>query len=90
MDGITPMLKQYQQIKAKNQDAILFFRLGDFYEMFLEDAKKASGILDLVLTSRDAGKAGRIPMCRHTLSRRGGVYLKINQGRFESRYLRTG
>jgi len=57
------MLKQYQQIKAKNQDAILFFRLGDFYEMFLEDAKKASGILDLVLTSRDAGKAGRIPMC---------------------------
>ncbi|MFA5100792.1 MAG: DNA mismatch repair protein MutS, partial [Candidatus Omnitrophota bacterium] len=63
MDSLTPMLKQYQEIKAKNQNAILFFRLGDFYEMFMEDAKKACGILDVVLTSRDAGKAGRIPMC---------------------------
>jgi len=63
MDTLTPMLKQYQEIKAKNQNAILFFRLGDFYEMFMEDAKKACGILDVVLTSRDAGKAGRIPMC---------------------------
>lgn len=63
MDSLTPMLRQYQEIKAKNQNAILFFRLGDFYEMFMEDAKKACGILDVVLTSRDAGKAGRIPMC---------------------------
>ncbi|MBP6920235.1 MAG: DNA mismatch repair protein MutS [Candidatus Omnitrophica bacterium] len=63
MDSLTPMLKQYQEIKARNQNAILFFRLGDFYEMFMEDAKKACGILDVVLTSRDAGKAGRIPMC---------------------------
>ena len=63
MDTLTPMLRQYQEIKAKNQNAILFFRLGDFYEMFMEDAKKACGILDVVLTSRDAGKAGRIPMC---------------------------
>ncbi|HOU37071.1 MAG TPA: DNA mismatch repair protein MutS, partial [Candidatus Omnitrophota bacterium] len=63
MDSLTPMLRQYREIKAKNQNAILFFRLGDFYEMFMEDAKKACGILDVVLTSRDAGKAGRIPMC---------------------------
>jgi len=63
MDSLTPMLRQYHEIKAKNQNAILFFRLGDFYEMFMEDAKKACGILDVVLTSRDAGKAGRIPMC---------------------------
>jgi DNA mismatch repair protein MutS len=63
MDTLTPMLKQYQEIKAQHRNAILFFRLGDFYEMFMEDAQKACGILDVVLTSRDAGKAGRIPMC---------------------------
>ncbi len=57
------MLKQYQDIKAQHQNAILFFRLGDFYEMFMEDARKACRVLDVVLTSRDAGKAGRIPMC---------------------------
>jgi DNA mismatch repair protein MutS len=63
MDTLTPMLKQYQQIKAQHRNEILFFRLGDFYEMFMEDARQACGILDVVLTSRDAGKAGRIPMC---------------------------
>jgi len=63
MDSTTPMLKQYQEIKARHPNSILFFRLGDFYEMFMEDARKAAGILDVVLTSRDAGKAGRIPMC---------------------------
>lgn len=63
MEQTTPMLKQYQEIKAQHPHAILFFRLGDFYEMFGEDARKASGILDVVLTSRDAGKSGRIPMC---------------------------
>ena len=63
MENITPMLQQYHKIKKQYPDCILFFRLGDFYEMFYEDAKKASGILDLVLTSRGAGKAGKIPMC---------------------------
>lgn len=63
MDTLTPMLAQYQEIKASYQDCILFFRLGDFYEMFAEDAQQACGILDVVLTSRDAGKSGRIPMC---------------------------
>ncbi len=63
MDKQTPMLKQYKQIKAKYKDYILFFRLGDFYEMFFEDAKTASRILDVVLTSRNAGKNTRIPMC---------------------------
>jgi len=57
------MLKQYREIKAKYPDCILFFRLGDFYEMFMEDAKTASPILEVVLTSRDAGKMGRMPMC---------------------------
>ena len=63
MENMTPMLKQYKTIKTRYQDCILFFRLGDFYEMFFEDAKKASSILDLVLTSRAAGKAGKAPMC---------------------------
>jgi len=63
MENATPMLKQYQQIKAQHPESILFFRLGDFYEMFYDDARKACGILDVVLTSRDAGKAGKAPMC---------------------------
>ncbi|MCD6407691.1 DNA mismatch repair protein MutS [bacterium] len=63
MENITPMLKQYNAIKEKYPDCILFFRLGDFYEMFYDDAKVASKILDLVLTSRSAGKSGKVPMC---------------------------
>ena len=59
----TPMLKQYQEIKAKHTDCILFFRLGDFYEMFYDDAKVAANVLDLVLTSRSNGKSAKIPMC---------------------------
>src|SRR5208283_3371485 len=60
---MTPMIKQYRDIKARHKDAILFFRLGDFYEMFYEDAAEASSILDLVLTSRGSDAAGKIPMC---------------------------
>jgi len=63
METLTPMLKQYLEIKEKYKDCILFFRLGDFYEMFYDDAKKASKILDLVLTSRSGGKSGKVPMC---------------------------
>jgi DNA mismatch repair protein MutS len=59
----TPMMQQYQGIKSKCPDAILFFRMGDFYEMFNEDAKIASGILDIALTSRSKNKANSIPMC---------------------------
>jgi len=57
------MIKQYRDIKARHKDAILFFRLGDFYEMFFEDATQASAILDLVLTSRGSDASGKIPMC---------------------------
>ncbi len=62
-ENYTPMLIQYHSIKKKYPDCLLFFRLGDFYEMFYEDAKIASKILDLVLTSKNAGKSGKIPMC---------------------------
>ena len=67
MAELTPMMQQYLQIKEQNQDAILFFRLGDFYEMFGADAKTASRELDLTLTSRDKSKdkpaEERMPMC---------------------------
>lgn len=62
-ENYTPMLIQYHSIKKKYPDCLLFFRLGDFYEMFYEDAKIASKILDLVLTSKNVGKSGKIPMC---------------------------
>ncbi|WP_144532340.1 DNA mismatch repair protein MutS [Bacillus subtilis] len=63
MAGYTPMIQQYLKIKAEHQDAFLFFRLDDFYEMFFEDAKKASQELEITLTSRDGGAAEKIPMC---------------------------
>lgn len=62
-EPITPMFKQYFEIKSKYPDAILFFRLGDFYEMFFEDAEIVSPLLGLVLTKREAGKNLIAPMC---------------------------
>ncbi|WP_436375884.1 DNA mismatch repair protein MutS [Cytobacillus sp. BC1816] len=59
----TPMIQQYLRVKAEYQDAFLFFRLGDFYEMFFEDALKASQELEITLTSREGGTEERIPMC---------------------------
>ena len=62
--SLTPMMRQYLEIKAQYPDAILFFRLGDFYEMFLDDAVKASRILDIALTSRNKNADGEdVPLC---------------------------
>lgn len=61
--ALTPMMQQYQETKQRNPEAILFFRLGDFYEMFFEDAQLASRELEITLTGRDAGMPERIPMC---------------------------
>ncbi|HBM3543877.1 TPA: DNA mismatch repair protein MutS [Listeria monocytogenes] len=63
MTEYTPMIKQYLEIKDKYQDAFLFFRLGDFYEMFFEDALNASQILEITLTGREGGTKEKIPMC---------------------------
>ncbi|MBQ7044946.1 MAG: DNA mismatch repair protein MutS [Clostridia bacterium] len=63
MAELSPMMRQYLEIKEQNKDNILFFRLGDFYEMFFDDAKVASEELDLVLTGRDCGQEERAPMC---------------------------
>ncbi len=60
---ITPMLKQYFEIKKDFPDTILFFRMGDFYEMFFEDAKTAAPLLEVVLTSRDKKKDDAVPLC---------------------------
>lgn len=57
------MMEQYLQVKEQHQDCILFFRLGDFYEMFFDDAKIASKELEIVLTGRDGGQENKIPMC---------------------------
>ncbi|NLK51917.1 MAG: DNA mismatch repair protein MutS [Syntrophomonadaceae bacterium] len=63
MSGLTPMMRQFKEIKQQHPEAILLFRLGDFYEMFGSDAELASRELDLVLTGREAGAAGKVPMC---------------------------
>ncbi len=67
MAELTPMMRQYMEVKEKNPDTLLFFRLGDFYEMFGQDARTASRELDLALTTRDKSKdkpdEERIPMC---------------------------
>jgi DNA mismatch repair protein MutS len=63
MKPLTPMLKQYMSIKSEYPDAILFYRMGDFYEMFFDDAKRASGILGITLTSRGTYEGEKIPMC---------------------------
>ena len=63
MAEMSPMIKQYLDIKSQNDDSILFFRVGDFYEMFFDDAKTASDELDLVLTGKDCGQEERAPMC---------------------------
>lgn len=63
MAELTPMMKQYFQVKENYPDTILMFRLGDFYEMFFDDAKLVSAELELVLTGRDCGQEERAPMC---------------------------
>ena len=63
MAAYTPMIQQYLAIKEEAKDAFLFFRLGDFYEMFFDDAVAASRELEITLTGREGGGESRIPMC---------------------------
>ena len=62
-DSLSPMMRQYQGIKKDRMDGFLFFRMGDFYEMFFDDAIDASKLLNITLTSRSAGKVGKVPLC---------------------------
>ena len=61
--ALSPMMQQYLEVKKQYPDALIFYRLGDFYEMFFDDAKKASKELELTLTGRDCGLEERAPMC---------------------------
>ena len=61
--ALSPMMQQYMQLKEKHKDSLLFFRLGDFYELFFEDAEIASQVLELTLTGRNCGLLERAPMC---------------------------
>ena len=63
MNQLTPMLRQYLGIKGEYPDTILFFRMGDFYEMFFDDARTASKILGITLTSRGTFNVAKVPMC---------------------------
>lgn len=63
MAGYTPMMEQYLDIKSKYKDCLLFFRLGDFYELFFDDAKTTSKELGLTLTGKSCGVPERAPMC---------------------------
>src|SRR5574344_2189748 len=63
LEKVTPMMRQYLDVKSNNEDVIIFFRLGDFYEMFFEDAIKVSHDLELTLTGKNAGLDEKIPMC---------------------------
>src|SRR4030066_2146040 len=63
MKPLTPMIKQYLQIKSQYPDSILFFRMGDFYEMVFGDAQVGSKELDIALTSRDKDKKDSVPLC---------------------------
>ncbi len=78
---LTPMMQQYMDLKQQYKDCILFFRLGDFYEMFFEDAKTASRELEITLTGRDCGQVDKAPMCgvpHH--SAQGYIYKLIKKG----------
>ncbi len=58
----TPLMRQYLEVKNRHPDAIVFFQVGDFYEMFYEDAEEAARLLNLTLTSRNNGGAGAVPL----------------------------
>jgi len=77
MPALTPLLKQYREIKSKFRDAILLFRVGDFYETFYEDAKTTSKVLNITLTSRPHGKNNRIPLAGVPVKAADGYIAKL-------------
>ena len=80
MAELTPMMQQYMETKAQYKDCILFYRLGDFYEMFFEDAITASRELEITLTGRNCGMEERAPLC-------GGIPKSSGTKRIQGRYL---
>ena len=76
MAEFSPMMQHYLEIKEQYKDCIVFYRLGDFYEMFFDDALTASRELEITLTGRDCGQEERAPMCRSAFSRCRKLYIK--------------
>lgn len=76
-ESLTPMMRQYYDLKARAQDAILFFRMGDFYEIFGEDALEVAPKLEIVLTAREKGDAQKIPFCGVPHHAAKGYWLKL-------------
>ena len=93
MAEMTPMMRQYMEIKEQNKDSILFFRLGDFYEMFGDDAQKASRELDLTLTTRDKDKnksfEEKTPMCGMPVPRLRRLHRPAHRQGLQGGYLRA-
>ncbi|EPX84138.1 Mismatch repair ATPase (MutS family) [Rubellimicrobium thermophilum DSM 16684] len=80
-DGATPMMAQYLALKARHPDALLFYRMGDFYELFFEDAERAAAALDIALTKRGQHQGRDVPMCGVPVDRAEGYLLSlIRQG----------
>jgi DNA mismatch repair protein MutS len=85
----TPMMEQYREVKRRHPDSILFFRLGDFYEMFFDDAELASRELEITLTAeRRRGRAGAV--VRRALPRSRQLYRPLINKGYRVGYLRTG
>ena len=81
MADFSPMMQHYLEKKKEYQDCILFYRLGDFYEMFFDDALTASRELEITLTGRDCGQEERAPMCRGSFSCSRKLYCKTYRKR---------
>ena len=81
MAEFSPMMQHYLEKKEEYKDAILFYRLGDFYEMFFDDAITASRELEITLTGRDCGMEERAPMCRSSFSCGRNIYCKTYRKR---------
>ncbi|MBN1828743.1 MAG: DNA mismatch repair protein MutS [Deltaproteobacteria bacterium] len=82
MENLTPAMRQYMEIKNEYRDCILFFRMGDFYEMFFEDAVTASKILDIALTSRNKNKESAVPLCGVPYHAASGYIAKLIENGF--------
>src|ERR1700722_7758016 len=81
--SLTPLMQQYHDIKIEYRDALLFFQVGDFYELFYEDAKTASAFLAIALTSRGKNKDEPIPLCGVPVHARDHYVAKLIKGGFK-------
>ena len=89
MNELSPMMQHYMNLKEKYKECILMYRLGDFYEMFFDDAILASRELEIVLTGRDCGLPERAPMCGVPFHAVQGLYRPADCQRLQSGHMRT-